>query len=132
MSDKTLVERLREPTDDWTVSAVVAEEAAALIEQLTAKPPSRDWRETILTHTEMCDLIDELTASRDRHERDVDVWRQRYIEKCAEVERLQAEKSPPIHPESVLGRMLATHCHVCGAARQPSGRYVHNDGCSAV
>lgn len=36
-----------------------------------------------------------LIASRDRHERDVDVFRQRWIEKCAEVESLR--RQTPTH-----------------------------------
>jgi hypothetical protein len=60
---KPLVERLREYASVYLgISGELCDEAAALLEQLT--------------------------EDRDRHERDVDVFRQRWIEKCAEVERL--------------------------------------------
>lgn len=77
MTDKPLVERLR-GAYSTVFERSLALEAAALIEQLT--------------------------ADRDRHERDVDVFRQRWIEKCAEVERLT--KLPPYFADN--------RCLMCG------------------
>lgn len=148
MTAKTLVERLREYASVYLgISGELCDEAAALIEHLTANSdgePPKSLEEVRSRHSafeclfaanggyrsqEVADvgfllgIVEQLTASRDdwtekyagmkrklllaesdrdRHERDVNTWRQRWIEKCAEVERLQRAHALE------LGRLRAT------------------------